>query len=129
MTRAEKHPPPPPLADLRIISVMESSGRERRHRYYTFSAYRALVDDEKLDKKSAGLADFDQSQTGGFLPMNPNQFYDTSQALKRYHDIFEAETKSGRPRKLNPDGTPKRGRPRKDDSEARPAKRKRETGK
>jgi len=99
---------------------METHGRERRHKYFTVANYRKLVAHEELDKNSAGYADIDLENVGGFLPVSAERFYDTDDALIRYTDAFNDNNKSPtrkpkRPPKnpILPDGKAKRGRPRK----------------
>jgi hypothetical protein len=98
---------------------METSGRERRHRYYTVASYRKLVTKENLD--NAGYADVDLTNVGGFLEVDPSLFYHDQNALYQYQDEFKdkAKAKNAKPRKhppknpVLPDGTVKQGRPRK----------------
>ena len=99
---------------------METRGRERRHRYFTVANYRKLVAQEELDKNSAGYADIDLENVGGFLPVSTESFYDTEDTVIRYTDAFNNDNKSlsQKPKKppKNPillDGKAKRGRPRK----------------
>lgn len=121
LARAEKFPPSSHLSDLGIVGLMETSGRERRHRYYTVASYRKLVIKENLDNSTAGYADVDFTNVGGFLEVDPNLFYSDQNALSKYQDDFQdkAKTKNAKPRKhlltnpILPDGTVKQGRPRK----------------
>ena len=100
---------------------METSGRERRHRYYTVASYRKLVTKENLDPSTAGYADVDFTNVGGFLEVDPNLFYKDQNALHSYQDDFKdnAKAKNAKLRKyppknpILPDGTVKQGRPRK----------------
>ncbi|KAJ7693612.1 hypothetical protein B0H17DRAFT_1059213 [Mycena rosella] len=119
LTRAEKYPPPPHLSDLGIAMLMESSGRERRHRYFTVASYHALVAQENLDKSSAGYADVELSLAGEFLPFKAESFY-TNEADLIKHQDRDARTTRQTPGKVAvrtnpilPDGTVKKGRPRK----------------
>lgn len=105
---------------------METSGRERRHRYYTVSAYRTLVAKENLDQGSAGYADVDFSAVGGFFPVDPGTFYEEEETLFEYEDTFKDNqnaTKKGKHRKkplknpVLPDGSVKQGRPRKNNAD------------
>ncbi|KAJ7169467.1 hypothetical protein C8R46DRAFT_1088869 [Mycena filopes] len=133
LTRAEKFPPPPHLSDLGIAGLMETSGRERRNRYYTIASYKALVAQENLDKKSAGY-DVDLSDVGGFFPFAPESFYKDLKALTAHQDRDARLTRGPQKQKpkarKNPllaDGTVKKGRPRKigpDGKEIEPRKRK-----
>ncbi|KDR85305.1 hypothetical protein GALMADRAFT_52101 [Galerina marginata CBS 339.88] len=121
LARADKYHPPSHLSDLRIASLMETSGRERRHRYFTVANYCSLVAREELDKSSAGYADVDFNDVGGFLPLAAESFYETRSELKLYSDVFKDndKTRVPKPRKrplknpILPDGKVKRGRPRK----------------
>ncbi|TFK36810.1 hypothetical protein BDQ12DRAFT_633054 [Crucibulum laeve] len=121
LTRADKYPPPSHLRDLGIAGLMETSGRERRHRYYTIAAYRSLVAREQLNKSSAGYGDIDLDNVGGFCPLDRSVFYDDEAILFNYQDVFKdkSKAKSGKGRKnppknpILPDGSVKQGRPRK----------------
>ena len=120
LARADKVYPPTHLADLRIASIMETHGRERRYRYFTVANYRNLVAQEELDKSCAGYADIDLDDVGGFLPMSTDLFYVTENSLEQYLDSFKDDEKtrgrnSKKPPKnpILPDGKIKRGRPRK----------------
>jgi len=99
---------------------METSGRERRHRYYTVAFYRKLVSNEQLDKSSAGYGDVDVRNVGGFHSFDTGIFYESESELFNYQDSFKDEkTRSGNPLKrqpknpILPDGSVKQGRPRK----------------
>ncbi|KAJ7456579.1 hypothetical protein FB451DRAFT_1048140 [Mycena latifolia] len=131
LTRAEKYPPPSHLSDLGIAGLMETSGRERRNRYYTIASYHALVAQENLDKATAGYGHVDLSLAGGFLAFGPEAFYTDDAALIKHQDrdarITRQTGKKVRKNPLLPDGTVKKGRPRKvrpegDDDEPRARK-------
>ncbi|KAJ7042665.1 hypothetical protein C8F04DRAFT_1390618 [Mycena alexandri] len=132
LTRAEKFPPPAHLSDLGIAGLMETSGRERRNRYFTIASYKALVAQENLDKTSAGYTDVDLSDVGGFFPFPPEAFYKDLKALVSHQDrdarLTRAPQKSKPKPRKNPllaDGTVKKGRPRKiraDGTEFKPRK-------
>ncbi|KAF9015475.1 hypothetical protein BDQ17DRAFT_1386204 [Cyathus striatus] len=122
LTRADKYPPPSHLSDLGIAGLMETSGRERRHRYYTVAAYRSLIAKEGLDKSSAGYSDVKFTGVGDFLQVGEELFYDGPDSLFRYQDTFkdkEKEKYGTKQRKhppknpILPDGSIKQGRPRK----------------
>ncbi|GLB36492.1 putative B-block binding subunit of TFIIIC [Lyophyllum shimeji] len=117
LTRAEKFPPPAHLSDLGIAGLMETSGRERRHRYFTVASYRQLVAKENLDNHSA-YSEVDFSNVGGFLPVEANLFYENEDALVQYQDAFKAVEKASAKKRtfknpILPDGSVKQGRPRK----------------
>ncbi|KAK0478540.1 hypothetical protein IW261DRAFT_1551813 [Armillaria novae-zelandiae] len=117
LTRAEKVQPPSHLSDLGISGLMETFGRERRHRYYTVSAYHSLVSQEKLDASSARLAEVDFGDSYGFMPMDPKSFYGDIKALIKHQDAGREElTKKSKAKKKAPknpvssDGSVKLGR-------------------
>ncbi|KAJ3882381.1 hypothetical protein F5051DRAFT_500584 [Lentinula edodes] len=91
LTRAERFQPPPHLGDLGVAALLETSGRERRHRYFTISAYRTLVERENLDKSTAGYSDVDLSKVGGFLSVDPGGFYRDDEELHQYQDSFKGD--------------------------------------
>ncbi|KXN81128.1 Transcription factor tau subunit sfc3 [Leucoagaricus sp. SymC.cos] len=120
LARADKVAPPPHLSDLGIAGLMETSGRERRHRYYTIVAYCKLIAQEKLDPTTAGYAHIDCTDVGEFTTIDPAQFYEDENALTNYQDAYQAQTATsvGRKKKVPknpvlPDGSIKLGRPRK----------------
>lgn len=101
---------------------METSGRERRHRYYTVKNYQKLVSQEALDKESAGYHDTGHASCGGFYQLPADMFYRDEGELRMYQDSFKGDELSQPPKKATkrapknpilPDGTVKRGRPRK----------------
>lgn len=100
---------------------METSGRERRHRYFTIASYRKLVAKENLDNSTAVHTEVDLSNVGGFASVDPTLFYDDQTTLFEYQDVFKDKerAKTGRGRKrppknpILPDGSIKQGRPRK----------------
>ncbi|PFH54764.1 hypothetical protein AMATHDRAFT_52646 [Amanita thiersii Skay4041] len=119
LARAESHLPPPHLSDLGVISVMETSGRERRHRYYTTDAYRKLVIKEKLESVPSHCASNNLEHAGEFSILDPKAFYGKGKELLEYQDGFKDKLNMGKPRKrplknpILPDGRVKLGRPRK----------------
>ncbi|KAG6919586.1 hypothetical protein DXG01_004250 [Tephrocybe rancida] len=119
LNRAEKFPPPSHLSDLGIAGLMETSGRERRHRYFTVASYRQLLAKEKLDNSSADYTNVDFSNVGGFLPLDSKLFYEDQVALHQYQDAFKGVSEKASGKKRTPknpilaDGTVKQGRPRK----------------
>ncbi|KAF8640756.1 hypothetical protein AX17_000406 [Amanita inopinata Kibby_2008] len=119
LTRAEKFAPPLHLTDLGVSSLLETSGRERRHRYYTVSSYRALVAKEKLDMVVNEYPDVDLAHAGEFSQSDPTSFYVEQSQLQNHQDSFKDKVNIVKPRKRplkNPilaDGKVKLGRPRK----------------
>ncbi|TFK57634.1 hypothetical protein OE88DRAFT_1620407 [Heliocybe sulcata] len=94
MTRLEKHPPPAHLSDLGVADVMETYGRERRHRYYTVAAYNALLAQEKLhDSQDRYSRDF--SSVGDFLHVDGSSFYEDEAALI-WHQDYSKEQRQGK---------------------------------
>jgi transcription factor C subunit 3 len=128
LARSERNPPPSHLLDLHIVGIMETSGRERHHRYYTIRHYRQFVNEESLDNESAVYNNMDLSDVGGFSTVDPNAFYETEGDTVRYTSSFRSKLDLLEKKKKNrayknpilPDGTVEKGRPRKKpkDSEA-----------
>lgn len=100
---------------------METSGRERRHRYFTVANYLQLVLQEELDKNSAGYADVDLNEAGGFQSVKTESFYEAESELVQYANAFKDNDQSRVPKTrkvvpknpILPNGKVKRGRPRK----------------
>lgn len=94
---------------------METFGRERRHRYYTVSAFRSLAAREGLDDSATGYANIDFSVIGGFAAIDPELFYNSEAALATYADKFKDKSNPITYRKqkkkdpILPDGTVKPG--------------------
>ncbi|KAI0304649.1 hypothetical protein BC826DRAFT_977421 [Russula brevipes] len=85
LTKLEKVPPPTHLNDLRIVQLMETHGRERRWRYFTFSSYRQIIAKEKLDDKDSPYSSVDLSSVGDFAPCAAEDFY--SDQIGKIEDI------------------------------------------
>ena len=97
---------------------METSGRERRHRYYTVANYYKLVSEEALDKSSACFTDVDLINIGRFYAIRSDSFYENDKELFHRQDAAKdaepaqgSELKVGKPSVSNFQS--KRGRPRK----------------
>jgi hypothetical protein len=122
LQRLEKSPPPAHLLDLGVTVVIETHGRERRNRYFSYQSYKTLLERENFGEADALYSSIDLSQCGGFLPISSEQFYKSEDQLYHYQDTFRAhedKRKGKNHAKKNPilaDGTVKRGRPRKDQS-------------
>ena len=122
----DKVPPPTHLSDLRIIPLMETHGRERRWRYFTFASYREIVASEKLDDQDGPYSSVDFSNVGNFAPFVAEDFYSDVVELNRLMDYAFTKTgktatpTTGKKRKRGEAGLDtadhpprKRGRPRK----------------
>jgi hypothetical protein len=123
-----KSRPYPNMLDFGVTVVDETYGRERRHRWFTFKGYRALLNQENINEAEHDLS-VDLANTGGFTDMPPELFYDTLDQLHQHQDTDSREETTKKKRKLPknpilPDGTVKRGRPRK--NQPGTSKRKRE---
>ncbi|KAH7915130.1 hypothetical protein BJ138DRAFT_998508 [Hygrophoropsis aurantiaca] len=93
LTRSTKNVLPPHLSDLGTADVMETFGREHRHRYYTIAAYRSLVSNEQLQDSAKTYGDIDLSKAGEFAAVDASLFYDSEEALHRYQDTFKDKDK------------------------------------
>jgi hypothetical protein len=116
------------MLDFGVTLMDETYGRERRHRWFTFKGYKALLDQENINEAEHEPC-ADLTNTGGFTDVSPDLFYDTLDQLRQHQDTDIREETTKRKRKppknpILPDGTVKRGRPRKD--QAGTNKRKRE---
>jgi hypothetical protein len=123
----DKVPPPTHLSDLRIIPLMETHGRERRWRYFTFASYREVIASEKLDDQDGPYSSIDFSNVGNFAPFVAEDFYTDAVELNRLMDYAFSKTgkmatpANGKKRKRGEAGLDtladhpprKRGRPRK----------------
>ncbi|KAK2461682.1 hypothetical protein APHAL10511_006145 [Amanita phalloides] len=122
LTRAERYPPPSHLKDLGVVSLMETSGRERRHRYFTTRAYQELLSKEKFEAPGV-LSNADFTHTKEFSPLEEVSFYAEKQMLQSYQDGYQDKINVAKPRKrplknpILPDGRVKLGRPRKKPAE------------
>ena len=103
---------------------METYGRERRHRYFTFAAYKCVMASERLQDTTTSLANVDLSRAGDFAALDPKHFYNTTGNLRSYQDSFKnIAAAKGKKRKRDEEGSNgeeseplpkrKRGRPRK----------------
>ncbi|KAI0762701.1 hypothetical protein C8Q74DRAFT_1371700 [Fomes fomentarius] len=119
MNRLEKDPPPAHLADLGIAQLAETHGRERRYKYYTVAHYLAIAEKEQFEEQR--YRDVDLSTVGGFLPVEPDVFYDDEAELHRrvgeLSGLKDGAVSKGKGKKhvnpILPDGSVKKGRPRK----------------
>ena len=65
---------------------METSGRERRHRYYTVANYYKLVSEEALDNSTAYFTDTDLVNIGRFYAIRSDSFYENYEELVHHQD-------------------------------------------
>jgi len=94
LTRLDKVSPPSHLSDLRIVQLMETHGRERRWRYFTFASYREIIANEKLDDQDGPYSSVDFSNVGNFAPFVAEDFYSDVAELNHFTDY--AFTKAGK---------------------------------
>ncbi|KAG8220242.1 hypothetical protein J3R82DRAFT_1283 [Butyriboletus roseoflavus] len=122
LTRASNSRPPAHLLDLGTLDLMETFGRERRHRYFTLAAYKCVMASEQLQDTITSVIDVDLSRVGDFAILDPKHFYTTTAKLHSYQDSFKDITSAkGKKRKRDEEGSneeesepppkPKRGRP------------------
>lgn len=116
----EKSPPNSNMLDFGVTVMDETYGRERRHRWFTFKGYKALLNQEDINEVEHELV-VDLANAGGFTGVSPELFYDTLGQLHQYQDTDTRDetAKKRKPPKnpILPDGTVKKGRPRKDQGE------------
>lgn len=92
LTRLDKVSPPSHLSDLRIVQLMETHGRERRWRYFTFASYREIIANEKLDDQDGPYSSVDFSNVGNFAPFVAEDFYSDVAELNRFTDYAFSRT-------------------------------------
>lgn len=134
----DRHPPPAHLADLSIIQVLETHGRERRYRVFTLGGYTKLIAREGFEQPSGIYSAEDIARAGGFIQVHESDFYETQGDLEaflkrwngaRINKIKDSANGNGKKRKnagedmepkvskkkwvnpILPDGTRKKGRP------------------
>jgi len=73
---------------------METSGRERHHRYYTVTSYHQLIVREDLDPETAGGAQVNFESVGEFNNVNSNLFYEDGEASAQYQNAYKVKTAS-----------------------------------
>lgn len=88
----DKAPPPTHLSDLRIVQLMETHGRERRWRYFTFASYREIIANEKLDDQDGPYSLVDFSNVGNFAPFVAEDFYSDVAEFNRFTDYAFSKT-------------------------------------
>jgi hypothetical protein len=92
LTKMDKVPPPTHLSDLRIVQLMETHGRERRWRYFTFASYREIIANEKLDDQDGPYSSVDFSNVGNFAPFVAEDFYSDVAEFNRFADYAFSKT-------------------------------------
>jgi len=113
----DKSRPHSNMLDFGVTVMDETYGRERRHRWFTFKGYKALLGQENINE-AEHEPPVDLANTGGFTDISPDLFYGTLDQLHQRQDTDSREEKTKKKRKppknpILPDGTVKRGRPRK----------------
>ncbi|KAH8120510.1 hypothetical protein DFH11DRAFT_1685786 [Phellopilus nigrolimitatus] len=98
ISRMERQAPPPHLADLSVIQVLEFHGRERRYRFFTLSGYSGLMAREGFEEPSGRYNSRDVAGAKGFLEVCEADFYETPDQLLLYLSKWGGKS-TGRPRK------------------------------
>ena len=121
MTRAAGRIPPKPTSYLQVCLVMETAGKQRRQRFYTWEHYRALLRSQKLNDDRFDYLNDDHRDE--FVEIKREHLYTTEQELVAHEKAvsdgkkprLQVVVKRKQPGK-NPivNGVPKRGRPRKE---------------
>lgn len=97
-----KQPPPPHLADLSIVQLVETCGKEKRHRYFTLPGYDRLMAHEKFYAPMGKYTPNDVIAAGSFATHSADDFYMNDEELeadlKKYIPKHNQKT-IGRPRK------------------------------
>ncbi|EIW86464.1 hypothetical protein CONPUDRAFT_86434 [Coniophora puteana RWD-64-598 SS2] len=99
LARAFKSSFPSHLSDLGVADVMETFGRERRHRFYTVAAYRTLMESEQLNDSTSTYGSVDLSNAGGFAPVELESFYGDTTTLIRHQDTYQKSVSKSKKRK------------------------------
>ena len=135
MTRAAGRIPPKPTSYLQVCLVMETAGKQRRQRFYTWEHYRALLRSQKLNDDRFDYLNDDHRDE--FVEIKIEHFYTSEQEVVAHEKAVSDGKKPGLQREpvvkkkqpgKNPivNGVPKRGRPRKEyPPEEEPRRRKR----
>jgi hypothetical protein len=71
---------------------METHGRERRWRYFTFASYREIIANEKLDDQDGPYPSVDCFNVGNFAPFVAEDFYADVAELHRITDYAFSKT-------------------------------------
>ncbi|KAL5495552.1 hypothetical protein ACEPAI_1015 [Sanghuangporus weigelae] len=85
ISRMERQPPPPHLADLSVVQLSETHGRERRHRFFIFEGYAKLVAREGLEQPSTRYSAEDLVKAGNFMQDLEDDFYETHDDLQTFY--------------------------------------------
>jgi hypothetical protein len=123
MTRAAGRVPPKPTSYLQVCLVMETAGKQRRQRYYTWEHYRALLRSQKLNDDRFDYLNDDHRDE--FVEIKREHFYTTERELVAHEKAVSDGKKPSlqgdsavkkKQHGKNPiiNGLPKRGRPRKE---------------
>jgi len=71
---------------------METHGRERHWRYFTFASYREIISNENLDDQDGPYSSVDLSNVGNFAPFVAEDFYSDVAELNRLTDYAFSKT-------------------------------------
>ncbi|KAL5534526.1 hypothetical protein ACEPAG_989 [Sanghuangporus baumii] len=85
ISRMERQPPPPHLADLSVVQLSETHGRERRHRFFTFEGYAKLVAREGLEQPQTWYSAEDLVKAGDFMQDREDEFYESHDDLQTFY--------------------------------------------
>ncbi|KAL5535246.1 hypothetical protein ACEPAF_3340 [Sanghuangporus sanghuang] len=92
ISRMERQPPPPHLADLSVVQLSETHGRERRHRFFTFEGYFKLVAREGLEQPLTRYSAEDLAKAGNFMQDREGDFYETHDDLQAFYGKWSGRT-------------------------------------
>lgn len=87
---------------------METHGRERRWRYFTFASYREIIANEKLDDQDGPYSSVDFSNVGNFAPFVAEDFYSNVVEFNWFTDY--AFSKSGKVEDVSEEAARKRAK-------------------
>lgn len=90
ISRMERQAPPPHLADLSVVQLSETHGRERRHRFFTLEGYSNLVAREGLEQPSTRYTVEDLARAGYFMLERKMDFYETQDDLRAFYGRWGA---------------------------------------
>lgn len=88
INKGEQTIPPSHLRDLSLCDVLETSGKERRHKYFTLPAYRSVMGDADLQTQDQRYANINTSEAGSFLSdaLPKGLFYEEAVEMEKHQD-------------------------------------------